>query len=321
MANRMYVVTGGAGFVGSRLALRLEKEFPDDRVIVVDDFSSGRFENLKGFTGSVITADISDIKKLMTVLAPNDAVDCVFHNAAITDTTVHDQAKMMTVNTETVRYMSGFAEQCGAKLIYASSSAVYGQHPHEPMVVGKHEEPLNIYAFSKMIADNLLLPCNTVGLRYFNVYGPGEQYKGKAASMVYRLYRQMCGYFEDSFRPAGGPVQLFKGSGDMKRDWIHVDDVVNANLAAMNCETGGIYNVGSGKPASFLQVVKMLATVMGVKNPDVEWIQNKTPQFYQQFTHADIKETRKNLVGFEPRSPAVGVGEYVVWLKDQENGR
>ncbi len=318
--DRMYIVTGGAGFVGSRLALRLQKEYPNDRVVVVDDFSSGRFENLKGFKGGVITVDVSDINTLMKVLQPNDKVDCVFHNAAITDTRIHDQARMMRVNTESARYLSGFVERCGAKLIYASSSAVYGQHPHQPMVVGQYENPLNIYAFSKLAMDNLQLVDGSIGLRYFNVYGPGEQYKDETASMIYRLYRQMLGHFDDGISP-GRPVRLFKGSGHMKRDWVHVDDVVNANLAAMDCETGGIYNVGSGKPASFLQIVEMLTIAMGVKNPGIEWIQNKTPQFYQQFTHADIKKTRKDLTGFEPRSPTVGIGGYVAYLKDQKNGR
>ena len=318
--GRTYIVTGGAGFVGSRLALRLEKEYPDDRVVVVDDFSSGRFENLRGFKGGVITVDVSDIDMLSKTLQTHDDVAYVFHNAAITDTRVHNQARMMQVNTESARYLSGFVQKCDAKLIYASSSAVYGQHPHQPMVVGEHENPLNIYAFSKLAVDNLQLVPGSVGLRYFNVYGPGEQHKGATASMVYRLYRQLEGHFDDGDRP-GGRVQLFTDSGDMKRDWIHVDDVVDANLAAMNCETGGIYNVGSGKPASFLEVIDMLATAMGVKNPGFEDIHNKAPQFYQQFTHADIEDTRKDLTGFEPRSPAVGIGEYVVWLKDQENGR
>lgn len=317
--GRTYIVTGGAGFVGSRLALKLEKEYPDDRVVVVDDFSSGRFENLRGFNGGVITADVSNMSELIQALQPNDAVDFVFHNAAITDTRIHDQARMMRVNTESVRYLSGFVQKCGAKLIYASSSAVYGQHPHQPMVVGEHENPLNIYAFSKLAVDNLQLVDGSVGLRYFNVYGPGEQHKGAAASMIYRLYRQLKGHFDDGNRP-GGRVQLFTNSGDMKRDWIHVDDVVDANLAAMKYGEG-IYNVGSGKPASFLEVIDMLATAMGVKNPGFEDIQNKTPQFYQQFTHADIEDTRKDLTGFDPRSPAVGISEYVVWLKDQENGR
>ncbi len=317
--GRMYIVTGGAGFVGSRLALRLQKEYPNDRVVVVDDFSSGRFENLKGFKGGVITADVSDIHMLMKILQPHDEVDYVFHNAAITDTRIHDQARMMRVNTESARYLSGFVERCGAKLIYASSSAVYGQHPHQPMVVGKHENPLNIYAFSKLAMDNLQLVDGSVGLRYFNVYGPGEQYKSETASMIYRLYRQITGHFDDGISP-GRPVRLFKGSGDMKRDWVHVDDVVDANIAAMECE-GGIYNVGSGKPASFLEIVEMLTTAMGAVQTDVEWIRNKTPQFYQQFTHADIKDTLEVLIGFEPRSPAIGVGEYVVHLRDQENGR
>lgn len=316
----MYLVTGGAGFVGSRIALRLQKEYPNDRVIVVDDFSSGRFENLKGFKGSVVAVDLSDVNTLMKVLTPNDTIDYVFHNAAITDTTVHDQAQMMRVNTESVRYMAGFAERCQARLIYASSSAVYGQHPKNPMVVGKHEEPLNIYAFSKLAADNLLIPMNSIGLRYFNVYGPGEQYKGKAASMIYRLYRQMLGHFDDGFRPHN-PVRLFKDSGDMRRDWIHVDDVVDANLAAMDCETGGIYNVGSGKPASFLEIVEMLAPAMNIANPGIEWIQNRTPQFYQEFTHADISKTQEAFDNWRPRAPAIGVREYVRYLRYQEHGR
>lgn len=315
------IVTGGAGFVGSRLALRLQKEFPDDMTVVVDDFSSGDFRNLKGFRGAIITVDLTDSKVFQRLPIPiNKNISHIFHNAAITNTEVHDQYRMMDVNMEATRCMTHYAQESGAKLICASSSAVYGQHSHNPMKVGKDENPLNIYAFSKLKMDHhtrLLIPQNMsiVNLRYFNVYGPGEQYKGNAASMIYKLYNQIKANMD---RPI---VDLFMNSDRMSRDWIHVNDVVEANLAAMDAEPG-IYNVGSGKSTTFKDLVGVIGGhIAGLRgNPEIRFIQNRSPQYYQQFTNACIKDTKEAFDGWDPVGIHKGVMNYVKYL-EKTHGR
>jgi len=179
MENKKILITGGAGFIGSNLALTLQEKFPKAELFVIDNFSSSSYENLLGFKGDVIAGDVSQMD--LNYYFP-EGVDIIFHQASITDTTVFDQGKMMRNNVEGFRNVLNLALKNKAQLIYASSAAVYG-HSEPPMRVGENEGPANIYGFSKLVMDNIarkyfdLLPIT--GLRYFNVYGPGEKYKGK----------------------------------------------------------------------------------------------------------------------------------------------
>src|SRR5687767_3482305 len=135
------LVTGGAGFIGSNLAIELEKAAVS--VAVLDDFSSGSFENLAGFKGDVVTADISCAPTWFDRVGP---VDAVFHQAAITDTTVTDQRRMMAVNVEGFRHVLEFALKVGARrVVYASSAGVYGDGA-VPMREAQEPKPLNVYA-------------------------------------------------------------------------------------------------------------------------------------------------------------------------------
>ena len=179
------IVTGGAGFVGSNIALELESKGAE--VIVIDDFSSGNFKTLKGFYGDVIAKDVNEIdwNKL-------DNVDVVFHEAAITDTTVMDQKRMMEANVESIRKVLAYCVKNETRLVYASSAAVYGNEP-APQSEEGILNPLNIYGYSKFVADQVAMKVAReakiiiVGLRYFNVFGQREQFKGPAASMIYQL--------------------------------------------------------------------------------------------------------------------------------------
>lgn len=294
------IVTGGAGFIGSNLALELQKR--GAQVLVIDDFSSGDFHNLTDFRGDVIAEEINQLE--WEKLGP---VDAIFHQAALTDTTVMDQKRMMTVNVEGFRKVLAFAKRHKAKLVYASTAALYGNSP-PPQREEESVAPLNIYAFSKLVGDQVALQAAKessvpiVGLRYFNVYGLHERYKGKASSMIFQLAEQM----RQGKRP-----RIFY-DGEQKRDHIYVKDVVAANLAAFEAKQSGIVNVGTGAMTSFNRLVEILNDVLGTQL-DPDYFENPYG-FYQNETQADMNRTKK-LLGFETHfSIEEGIRDYLTTL-------
>lgn len=286
------LVTGGAGFIGSNLVAAIQREHPEAWVTVIDDFRSGDFANLRGFSGDLLAFDLSrfDLEGALADSPPTLA----FHLASITDTTVTDTPLMVHDNLEGARRLFSFCAKRGIPLVYASSAAVYGTGGGR-MSEATPPAPANCYAFSKMLLDNLarrMAAANpgwhVVGLRYFNVYGPGEAHKGNAASMVWQLACQMA---------AGRRPRLFK-HGEQKRDFVYVKDVVDATLCAATCKASGVYNVGSGKARSFNELVDILNDVLGTRL-DPEYIDNPYP-FYQPFTEADLTRAGRDL-GYRPR--------------------
>jgi ADP-L-glycero-D-manno-heptose 6-epimerase len=271
------LVTGAAGFIGSNLAIELERR--GWRVAALDDFSSGHFENLLGFRGDVIGADAGDPSRWASRVGP---VDAVFHQAAITDTTVTDQLRMMRVNVESFRAVLDFAVSAGAQaVVYASSAGVYGAGPC-PMREDQPPSPMNVYGFSKMVMDlvaaefaasNGSMP--VAGLRYFNVFGPGEGRKGKAASMIWQLYGQML---------SGRRPRIFT-AGEQFRDHIYVKDVVSANLKAFESGRSGVFNACTGRATDFNRIVAVLNETLGTRL-EPEYFDNPY-SFYQNQTQGD----------------------------------
>ncbi len=301
------LVTGGAGFIGSNLVKELSKRFPDWEIFVLDDFSSGYFKNLIGFDGEVITGSLTDWELLESLEDYN--FDVVFHQAANANTTETDQKKVMEVNYESFKYFLNLAMN-GTSIIYASSAAVYGNTP-PPMKVHGNLSPENVYGFSKYAMDMLTLKflkeypnAKVVGLRYFNVYGPGETHKGKMASMVLQLTVQIL---------KGKKPRLFKW-GEQKRDFVYVADCVEANIKAFESEKSGIVNVGTGRARSFNEVVDVIKKTLGVE-VDVEYFDNPY-DFYQNYTEADLTETEK-ILGWKPNIQIEeGIPLYVNWIKE-----
>jgi len=300
------LVTGGAGFIGSNLVLALQERMPDARLTVIDDFRSGDFKNLAGYKGDLVAADMSRLN--WDEQFADERFDVIFHMASITDTTDHDQFRQTHDNVESFRRLLNFARPNKTRIVYASSASTYGS------VTGASSEtaaaaPKNIYAFSKVIMDNIALRAAAedagwiiVGLRFFNVYVPREAHKGVPASMVYHLSQQMT---------AGQRPRIFK-HGEQRRDFVYVKDIVQGSLLAAEAKGSGIYNLGSGVPRSFNDLVQILNQSLG-KNFEPEYIDNPHPH-YQNFTQADLTSARKSL-GYEPQFTfETGVADYMKWL-------
>ena len=304
-----FIVTGGAGFVGSNLTLALQERFPDARITVIDDFRSGDFKNLAGYRGDFIAQNLATLDWYEQFGDPAPAgFDTIFHLASITDTTNHDQFEQVHDNVESFRRILDFACPTKTRIVYASSAATYGPAT-EASVESNGAAPANVYAFSKVIMDNIVRRAAAesrdwiiVGLRYFNVYGPREAHKGVPASMVYHLSRQM---------KAGQRPRIFK-HGEQKRDFVYVKDVVGGSIRALDAQGSGIYNLGSGQARSFNELVDVLNKCLGTSfQPD--YIDNPHAH-YQNFTQADLTNARSAL-GYEPRFPLEeGVRDYMEWL-------
>lgn len=319
--GKTILITGGAGFIGSNLAFYFQNNYPDVHVVVLDLFRStqtlsngnlksfGHFKNLIGFRGEVISGDIND-KALMATLAQNYQFDYIFHEAAISDTTALEQDLMIQTNVNAFKDLLDIAVAHGANMIYASSGATYGDAP-SPQVVGR-EAPQNVYGFSKLMMDHLGRQyaqkhpnISIVGLRYFNVYGPREFFKNKTSSMVVQFGHQLL---------AGKNPKLFENSDQILRDFIYIEDILQANILAMNPKESGVFNVGTGKARSFQSMVDILQSELGTRYV-CEYIPNPYIGRYQFHTEADI-ETTKSVLGYEPRfSFEEGIAAYVPEIK------
>jgi len=303
-----FIVTGGAGFIGSNLTLALQERFPGARITVIDDFRSGNFKNLSGYRGDFVAQDLATFD--WHEQFGDGTFEAIFHLASITDTTNHDQLEQVHDNVESFRRILDFARPTKTRVIYASSAATYGSAT-EASAESSDAAPANVYAFSKVIMDNIATRAAAglpdwiiVGLRYFNVYGPREAHKGVPASMVYHLSRQM---------KAGQRPRIFK-HGEQKRDFVYVKDVVEGSIRALDARGSGIYNLGSGQARSFNELVDVLNKCLGTNFPP-DYIDNPHAH-YQNFTQADLTNARRAL-GYEPRFPLEdGVSDYMHWLSE-----
>lgn len=284
------LVTGGAGFIGAHLLKRLSAPDLRHEVVGLDDFSSGDWTNLVTYVGDTLTLDVAREVGPLRAMGP---FDVIFHEASITDTTVMDQRRMMHTNVEGFRNILELATEWGSRVVWASSAATYGRGP-APMSEVQPPGPLNVYGYSKLAMERLAakyqprLRHPIVGLRYFNVYGPGERHKGKFASMITQLADQMS---------AGKRPRIF-APGDQKRDFVYIDDVVGANLVAMDAKRAGVYNVGSGGAATFNDVVTQLNRVMNT-SLEPEYFENPY-SFFQTWTEANLALARRDL-NYQPK--------------------
>jgi len=286
--------------------LELQEQISNARLTVIDDFRSGTFQNLAGYRGDFIAADLAKLD--WQAQFGSERFDAIFHLASITDTTNHDQFEQVHDNVESFRRLLRFAQPQRTRIVYASSAAVYGA-TESASSEESETRPANAYAFSKLMMDNLAARLThehhdwvIVGLRYFNVYGPREAHKGGPASMAMHLSRQI----RNGERP-----RIFK-HGQQRRDFVYVKDVVQATIAALRTRASGLYNVGSGQARSFNDLVAGLNHALGT-NFEPEYIENPHAH-YQNFTEADLTRARETL-GFEPQfSLERGIADYMRWL-------
>lgn len=320
LLNKTILITGGAGFIGSNLAFYFQENHPHAKVVIVDSFRSGEtlsngnlksfghFKNIIGFNGEIISGDIND-KNLLLRLELNYKFDYIFHEAAISDTTVLEQDLMIKTNVNAYKDLLDLAVKHNANMIYASSAATYG-NAKSPQKVGR-EAPQNVYGFSKLSMDHLSreymekTDISIVGLRYFNVYGKGEYFKNTTASMVLQFGHQLL---------SGKNPRLFEDSDKILRDFIYIEDIVQANIKAMQPLQSGIYNVGTGKARSFQDIVDILQNELGTALP-CEYIPNPFIGSYQFHTEADIASTREALVYTPNFEMEDGIKAYVQEIK------
>jgi ADP-L-glycero-D-manno-heptose 6-epimerase len=319
--NKTILITGGAGFIGSNLAFYFQENHPKCKVVIFDMFRSGErfsngnlksfghFKNLIGFQGEVISGDINDeiaLKRIST----DYKFDYIFHEAAISDTTVLEQDLMIKTNVNAFKSLLDLAIKHKANMIYASSAATYGDAP-SPQTVGK-EAPNNAYGFSKLMMDNIAREhidkktgISIVGLRYFNVYGEREYFKSKTASTVIQFAHQIL---------SGTTPKLFEGSDKILRDFIYIEDAIQANIKAMHPKRSGIYNVGTSKARSFQDICNILQDELNIAK-DAEYIPNPYLGRYQFHTQADINNTIKGL-NYQPNfSLEDGIRAYLPEIK------
>lgn len=294
------LVTGGAGFIGSNLALELESQ--GHEVTVVDNLFSGSKNNLKEFKGEFICQDISQWADI------REKFDAIFHLGANAVTTFPDDIEMFRQNINGFLNMLKLAIDNESKFVYASSAAVYGDTPAPSREEGPFN-PLNAYGESKLMSDTIakrfIGRMHIVGLRYFNVFGPRESFKGSMASMIFQLYQQM---------KSGKNPRIFN-DGRQKRDHIYVKDIVKATILAAEAPSG-IYNVGTGSATSFNEIIKCLNEALGT-NLEPDYFDNPYKGRYQDFTQADMANSGKHLKFKADFSVKEGVKDYVMWLDDK----
>ena len=316
----MIIVTGGAGFIGSNLVRALNARGEDD-ILVVDDLENGiKYGNLVDCR----IADYQDKDDFLRRLKSKPDFGCgirtIFHQGACTNTTEWDGRFMMRNNFEYSKILLHFCLGHKIPLIYASSAAVYGaseKFSEQP----PNERPLNVYGYSKILFDQYVrrhLPeagSQLAGLRYFNVYGPGEGHKGTMASVAFHFNKQIV---------SDGEARLFCGSGgyadgEQRRDFVYVGDVAEVNLWLMdNSQVSGVFNLGSGRSQSFNDVANSVIAWHGRGRIRYIPFPDHLNGSYQRFTEADMNRLRA--AGYEAPFCTVeeGVKAYLDYLAVDE---
>jgi ADP-L-glycero-D-manno-heptose 6-epimerase len=322
----MIIVTGAAGFIGSNIVRGLNRRGITN-ILAVDDLTDGdKFVNLVG-------ANISDYmhkddfrRRVLEGFLPG--IRAVFHQGACSDTTERDGRFMMDNNYRVTLELFEYCQTHKVPFIYASSAAVYGAGPIYAESL-ENERPLNVYGYSKFLFDQVVrarfqsLTAQVVGLRYFNVYGPQEQHKGRMASVAFHNMNQFL---------AEGYVRLFGGwdgyvDGGQMRDFISVHDVVDVNLHFLDHpETSGIFNCGTGRAQPFndvaAAVVNAMRNIQGKTDLPLEDLVKqgllRYDSFpddlkgrYQSYTQADVSSLRRAGFTAPMRDVETGVSEYV----------
>jgi UDP-glucose 4-epimerase len=306
-----YVVTGGAGFIGSHI---VEAIVGSHDVVVVDNFSSGNPKNLSSFSDEITTirGSITDLPLLMDAF---EGADGIFHLAAIASVAKSVDNPLATHETNLSGTLNVLlaARDCGVKnVVLASSSAIYGDDPALPKCENMPPAPLSPYAVSKLAGENYcrvfsgLFGVKTISLRFFNVYGPRQDPCSEYAAVIPKFITRLL----------NNQSPLIFGDGKQTRDFVYVKDVVQANILAMQSSVSGTYNIGSGKSTDLNTLTDTLSRIMNVR----------LPPLYEDPRSGDIRDSvsditeAKKILGFRTRySLDKGLEETINWLKNQKN--
>jgi ADP-L-glycero-D-manno-heptose 6-epimerase len=320
-----YIVTGAAGFIGSRLVAGLNRRGITD-VIAVDNLAhADKFRNLAGYE----IADYVDHAEFIAHLERYEgAVEALLHQGACSDTMETDGRYMLDNNYGYSKRLLEWCQEEEVPFLYASSASVYGAGP-EFREDRRCEKPLNVYGYSKFLFDQYVRrmadgrTAQIAGLRYFNVYGPNEAHKGRMASVAFHAYHQLL---------ASGKVKLFVGSGgygdgEQRRDFVYVDDVVEVNLWLLERrDVSGVFNCGTGRAQSFNELAAaVINAVQGTRLPLKELVAKGLIEYvpfppglldkYQSFTQADLAQLRAAGYAREFRTVEQGVAAYMAELQ------
>lgn len=322
----MYIVTGGAGFIGSNIVHELNAHGISE-ILIVDNMANARkFQNLHGAR----YVDYMDKREFRRAIREDalglESVEAILHQGACSNTLEDDGVYMMDNNFEYTKEVLRYAIAVGAPLVFASTAAVYGlSGPGHFTPTLENERPLNIYGYSKLAFDHYFrhqlalgrVPITAVGLRYFNVYGPREQHKGRMASVMHHFTKQM---------KETGRVKLFAGTGgyadgEQRRDFVYVRDLARLNMffaeigpyaPARGAESTlyrGVVNAGSGVASTFNQVAHALMQVHGTVPIEYVPFPQDLDGRYQHFTEADLSGLRELGCGLAMTGLEAGVRE------------
>jgi len=289
-----FLVTGGAGFIGSHIAERLLER--RQHVRVLDNFSTGKRQNISRFAVKVEVIE-ADVRDLGAVEKAMEGTDCCFHEAALGSVprSIKDPRESMDVNVKgTLNVLVSARNNRRTRVVYAGSSSVYGSNPVMPRVETLVPEPVSPYALSKLIGEYYCILFNrefgvpVVALRYFNVFGGRQDADSPYAAVVPR--------FLDAIRRGKRPV--IYGDGCQTRDFTHVDNVIDANLLAWNNlkAEGEVFNIGCGKQTSVNELLSTLGRIMGV---EVSPVHEKQRKGDPRRSCAGIEKAR-DVMGYEP---------------------
>jgi ADP-L-glycero-D-manno-heptose 6-epimerase len=311
----MIVITGGAGFIGSKILRAMNAAGRED-ILVVDDLTDGsKYKNLLGCKFH----DYQHHQDFLTQLANNvpfaDSITAIVHQGACSSDTETDGRYMMKNNFSYSKVLLHYCADKKIPFIYASSSDVYGAA--DKFTESESDlRPLNVCAFSKFAFDNYvqrILPdigSQVVGMRYFDVYGPGEETKGDSASVIARSIESLN---------AEAKIELYEGSGgygdgEQRRDFVHVDDIASANLWFLdNDNVSGIYNIGTGVSHSFNDLANTLIDLRG--SGKVKYIPlPEGDSSFQPFSEADISALREAGYDKDFISMQDGVASYYKYI-------
>lgn len=274
-----YVITGGAGFVGSNIAKLLLKK--GHQVIIIDNLHTGSLSRLKDIQEKIIfhKIDIRDYEKMKEVIL---GIDGIFHQAALTAVpeSFLKPEEYFDVNVNGTKNIFNIAKELRVKVIFASSSSIYGNVKEVPIKENFEKNPINPYGKTKVEKEKLAEKfwdqgVSIIGLRYFNIYGKGQT--GTYAGVITQFMKKL----DENCSP------IIHGKGNQTRDFISVEDVAVANLKAMESNTvQGFFNIGTGKSISILELAKMMIKIS---------LKNISPNFDEEQL-GDIEKSQANIL-------------------------